>query len=301
VCRLVIHFMKLGKPLDLDELLPLAERDWIDGLHRTLPADFPLPQGAPGAFTEGTFYPAFQKDLARARESVVIFSPFATSSGTTRWVDALRAAMARGVRVRVLTRPPMEFGGGPPEEVAELVRGLRDLGVAVDLRARMHEKIAILDGRILWHGSLNILSHHDTHESMLRLESPAVCQQLGRLVRTPTRRRDEAGASPLDAPENPACPKCGGPTVWNDGRYGIYFECEKRDCGGKVDPRRRQNQRKTATGGDRSRKIQRVSTKTGRSCPHPGCSGRLAIRSGRFGRFLGCTNYPGCRYTENLE
>ena len=29
--------------------------------------------------------------------------------------------------------------------------------------------------------------------------------------------------------------------------------------------------------------------------------GRLAERNGRHGRFLGCTNYPGCRHTENLE
>jgi len=106
----------------------------------------------------------------------------------------------------------------------------------VDLRARMHEKIAILDGRILWHGSLNILSHRDTHESMLRIESPAACGQLARFVSTPAGRRDEVPA--LDARENPECPKCSGPTVWNDGRYGIYFECEDPDCEGKVDARR---------------------------------------------------------------
>jgi hypothetical protein len=135
-----------------------------------MPASFDFPEGAAGAFTEGTFYPAFQQDLARAHESVVIFSPFATGPGTGRWVDPLRAALARGVRVRILTRPPEEPGGGTTDEVGGLVSGLRDLGVTVDLRARMHEKIAILDGRILW---LNILSHRDTHESMLRIESPA--------------------------------------------------------------------------------------------------------------------------------
>jgi hypothetical protein len=49
------------------------------------------------------------------------------------------------VRVRILTRPPEEPGGGTTDEVGEVVCALRDLGVAVDLRARMHEKIAILD------------------------------------------------------------------------------------------------------------------------------------------------------------
>lgn len=305
-CRLLDHAEEHGDALDLEALLPLAERDWIDGLHKVLPPTFDFPEGAAGAFTEGTFYPAFLRDLTRARESIVILSPFATSSGTSRWVEPLRAALARGVRVRVVTRPAEESGGGDTGEVTELVRSLRALGVSVDLRARMHEKIAIVDGRILWHGSLNILSHRDTHESMLRIESQAACQQIGRFLSTPAGRRDEAPA--LDAPENPVCPACGGPMVWHDGRHGIYFECEDRDCGTKVDPRR-------AAGAGRSGKPKAGGTAsarrtgappgkaagaTARPCPQPGCSGRLVERTGRHGRFLGCTNYPACRYTENV-
>src|SRR5690606_15390218 len=102
VRRLVDHFEVHGEALDLDGLLPLAERDWIDGLHQVLPSGFDLPKGAAGAFTEGTFYPAFARDLARTRESIVILSPFATGAGTARWADGLRAAVARGVRVRIV-------------------------------------------------------------------------------------------------------------------------------------------------------------------------------------------------------
>ncbi len=297
VRRLIDNFEARGEALDLNTLLPLAERDWVDGLHRVMPPSFDFPEGAAGAFTEGTFYPAFQQDLARARESVVIFSPFATSPGTSRWVDPLRAALARSVRVRILTRPPEEPGGGTTDEVGELVSGLRDLGVTVDLRARMHEKIAILDGHILWHGSLNILSHRDTHESILRIESAAACEALGRFVSTPTGRKDIQ--PDLHAPENPACPNCGGHTAWNSGRYGIWFQCAKPDCNGKVDPRCRGQQTTRPQHGSR---VDRNAGEgiNGRKCPRPGCSGRLVERSGKQGRFLGCTRYPRCRHTESL-
>lgn len=33
----------------------------------------------------------------------------------------------------------------------------------------------------------------------------------------------------------------------------------------------------------------------------PQCGGKLAERKGKFGRFMGCTNYPQCRYTYNLD
>lgn len=292
VCRLLVHFEQCGEALDLAALLPLAERDWIDGLHRVLPGGFDLPEGAAGAFTEGTFYPAFARDLLRARHSILILSPFATGPGTSRWADALRAAIARGVHVRVVTRPAEEVRGGGTSEVTELVRGLRQMGVAVDLRARMHEKIAMLDGRVLWHGSLNILSHRDTSESMLRLESAAACQQLRRFLAPPAGRREEE-APEFELAGNPQCPKCGGATVWNEGQHGIWFECENAGCGGKVDARRRVRTGGRARGGG-----GRLAS--GDPCPQPGCGGTLRQRKGRYGPFLGCSNYPACQYTVDL-
>ncbi|ROR32575.1 AAA domain-containing protein [Inmirania thermothiophila] len=292
---LIEHFETHGEALNLGMLLPLAERDWIDGLHQVLPAGFDLHEGTAGVFTEGTFYPAFARDLERATKSIVILSPFATGPGTARWAEALRAAVARGVRVRVVTRPAEEFGVGGTAEVSEVVRGLREIGVTVDLRARMHEKVAILDGRILWHGSLNILSHRDTSESMLRLKSPAACRQLGRFLSPPAGRREE-DAPAFAAAANPECPKCGGPTVWRDGRYGIWFECEDPDCDGKIDARRR------GAGGTRGGERRRGTRATGSiPCPEPGCSGTLRECNGRYGAFLGCSNYPKCRHTEPVE
>jgi hypothetical protein len=291
---LIEHFQKHGQALEVESLLPLADRDWVDGLRRVMPGGFELPEGSAGAFTEGTFYPAFARDLTRVQSSIVLFSPFATERGTSRWVEPLRAALARGAAVRVVMRPPEEAGGAPAEEVTELVAELRTLGIAVDLRARMHEKIAILDGRILWHGSLNILSHRDTHESMLRIESSSACEALGRFLSTPTGRKDDR--ADLHAPENPPCPSCGGPTVWDNGRFGIYFRCEKPGCDGKVDPRRRGQRAQHGRRGGRA-----GASATGRSCPQPDCGGRLVERTGRHGRFLGCTGYPRCRYSENLS
>lgn len=32
----------------------------------------------------------------------------------------------------------------------------------------------------------------------------------------------------------------------------------------------------------------------------PRCGGQLVVRNGKYGKFLGCSNYPKCRYTQNL-
>ena len=36
-----------------------------------------------------------------------------------------------------------------------------------------------------------------------------------------------------------------------------------------------------------------------KNCPK--CGGKLKERAGKYGNFLGCSNYPKCKYTENIE
>ena len=33
----------------------------------------------------------------------------------------------------------------------------------------------------------------------------------------------------------------------------------------------------------------------------PNCGGKLVMRKGKYGKFLGCSNYPNCKYTRNLK
>ncbi|MFC5591249.1 topoisomerase DNA-binding C4 zinc finger domain-containing protein [Sporosarcina soli] len=36
-----------------------------------------------------------------------------------------------------------------------------------------------------------------------------------------------------------------------------------------------------------------------RACPK--CNGKLTLKTGRYGKFYGCSHYPACRYTENVK
>ncbi len=45
-------------------------------------------------------------------------------------------------------------------------------------------------------------------------------------------------------------------------------------------------------------KVSLEPEKTGEFCPD--CAGELVIKQGRYGRFVGCSNYPTCRFTKPL-
>lgn len=44
--------------------------------------------------------------------------------------------------------------------------------------------------------------------------------------------------------------------------------------------------------------VQQEPEPVGRACPE--CGNELLYRSGRYGRFIGCSNFPACRYTEQI-
>ena len=53
------------------------------------------------------------------------------------------------------------------------------------------------------------------------------------------------------------------------------------------------------TAGEQMPNVKREGVPTGETCPEDG--GQLLMRFGRFGTFIGCSNYPECKYTRNLD
>jgi phosphatidylserine/phosphatidylglycerophosphate/cardiolipin synthase-like enzyme len=48
--------------------------------------------------------------------------------------------------------------------------------------ARLHQKFAIIDERIVWYGSINLLSFNSSEESSMRLESADIACELMRVM-----------------------------------------------------------------------------------------------------------------------
>ena len=63
-----------------------------------------------------------------------------------------------------------------------MIELLRTQGVVVTLRSSIHQKFAVIDRRITWYGSINLLSFGSAEESIMRLESKGIAEELLRIV-----------------------------------------------------------------------------------------------------------------------
>jgi restriction system protein len=48
-------------------------------------------------------------------------------------------------------------------------------------------------------------------------------------------------------------------------------------------------------------RLAEKNNKENKSKDCPKCGGRLEERAGKYGKFYGCSNYPKCKYTENIK
>jgi hypothetical protein len=235
-----------------------------------------------GLFNASTFDAAFKSDIAGAKKSVVILSGFVTPGRVGELGDLLRLKVAQGVKVRCVTRPPHLNGSMDPALGREALNSLEAIGCTVDCRARIHEKVVLIDKEIVWHGSLNALSHtHRTDEIMTRLVNQGFAQELAAQMSKRRVSRERAAHASADA-ENPRCGSCGHRTYYAEGKHGPFFKCEESECGWGENLTKEHR-----AGGGKS-----DLTLDGPSCPI--CKSKTRLRNGPYGPFYGCIKAPAC-------
>lgn len=123
-------------------------------------------------FDESTFYEAFINDLLSSTKEVIIESPYITTERMRMLKPVFEELINRGVKIYVMTRDPKEHNENLEIQSEEEIHFFEVLGVQVLLCVgNHHRKLAILDRKILWEGSLNILSQIKSREIMRRIEN----------------------------------------------------------------------------------------------------------------------------------
>ena len=133
------------------------------------------PQESTNAFTsrlfdEKSFYGAFTKDLLNAKEEVIIESPFITTSRMKSLTPIIKKLLNRDIKIYVITRDPSEHDNPYASQSEAEIQQFEVLGIqALICAGKHHRKLAVIDRKILWEGSLNILSQTKSREIMRRI------------------------------------------------------------------------------------------------------------------------------------
>ncbi len=135
-------------------------------------------------FDEKSFYSAFIKDLEGCKEEVIIESPYITASRMRMLKPIFERLINRGIRIYFITRDPKEHDESMEIQSEEEIRYCEILGIQVLLCVgNHHRKLAILDRRMLWEGSLNILSQTHSREIMRKIDDKKTAEEMFQFLR----------------------------------------------------------------------------------------------------------------------
>lgn len=128
---------------------------------------------------ERTFYQTFLNDLANCQNEVIIESPFITRERMRTFDRLFKNLLERGVKIYIMTRNPREHDESMEVQSEEAIRWCEVIGIQVLLcTGNHHRKLAIIDRKILWEGSLNILSQTQSREIMRRIEGQGLALEM---------------------------------------------------------------------------------------------------------------------------
>lgn len=135
-------------------------------------------------YDEHTFYKQFMKDLKASKREVIVESPFITSMRMYSLAPLFRSLVAKKVKCYVITRDPVDHDISMKQQAEKEIRKFQTIGVQVILTNEYsHRKLAIIDRKVLWEGSLNILSQTCSQEFMRRIESEKQAQDCFNFVK----------------------------------------------------------------------------------------------------------------------
>ena len=135
-------------------------------------------------YDEHTFYQAFMSDLQRCKKEIIIESPFITSSRMEVLYPIFRKLLDRQVKLHIITRDPSDHDEHFRHQATNEILYAAEMGInVVLLKGNHHRKLAIIDKKILWEGSLNILSQSSSLEIMRRIESENYAKDMFRFLK----------------------------------------------------------------------------------------------------------------------
>ena len=125
-----------------------------------------------------SYLPVYEKDLLSAQKEIIISSPGLSIRKVSRFAKLAASLLERGVKITIITLPPDIYPETAKKWIQKSQALLEKAGIQVTNMTACHEHFAVMDRSICWYGSMNLLSREKEEDSLMRLVSPKIAEEL---------------------------------------------------------------------------------------------------------------------------
>ena len=135
-------------------------------------------QSVNAIYDRGNYTEVFERDLVEAEREIVIASPGLRLRKVERMLYLLEPRQEGGVKVTVITLHPEASRFDAIEDLQNMIALMREAGIKVALTDSESEHYAVIDGKLVWHGGMNLLGKEDAWDNLIRVESAKAAAEL---------------------------------------------------------------------------------------------------------------------------
>ena len=122
------------------------------------------------------FKRVFDEDISSAHKNIWIVSPHLAAGRITKFLRVYHSLIDKP-SVTIITRT-----AGENEQTKHQIDRLMNFGITVTERDYLHLRCAVIDGSLVWYGSVNPLGYAGETDSILRFDSREIAETLISLI-----------------------------------------------------------------------------------------------------------------------
>ena len=121
---------------------------------------------------------AFYDDVQNANEEIIISSPFLSTAKVRGFISYIQKMLIKGTKVKVITLKPESISFGDVNKREMLQNEMIENGIELILKEECYERYGIIDNRLVWYGSTNLLGKDDIDDNLIRIDSEMIAREL---------------------------------------------------------------------------------------------------------------------------
>ena len=139
-------------------------------------------QSANAIYDGDNYMEVYHRDLLEANKNIIISSPAISGSQVYELINLLKEKQSAGVEITIVTWSPDSYGFGDSAFWMQLHEEMRQAGFYMKTVEDSCEHFAILDQEIVWYGNINLLAKKKIEDSMMRVQSREIANELMELT-----------------------------------------------------------------------------------------------------------------------
>jgi superfamily II DNA or RNA helicase len=120
----------------------------------------------------------FGSDVETAEKEIVVSSPYLSSSRVALLIQKLSIKVIDNIIITVITKPSAEYVESKQKSAEINIKRLLDSGIKVAEYSDLHQIYAVIDQRVVWYGSINLLGASGNNDNAMRLDSPDIAMAI---------------------------------------------------------------------------------------------------------------------------